>query len=337
MRENAGKTGLIVGLAKALQGQIGYMKPFGDRLLYRKKRVWDYDTSLMVSLFGIEDNPEEMTFGLDHAKLRFMYDHAATTDRLRQALNTVSEGKDYVFIEGGKDLGYGTSLHLDALSIAEATGIPLIVVVSGEDAVILDDIAFLKHRIALRTANFAGVIINKALDVEDFKATSLNAIQQMGIAVFGVIPYCAELTYHTLDHIAEHLFAKVVAGESGLHRVVKHILVGAMSADAVLREGLFTREDKLVITSGDRSDMILAALETNAAGIVLTNNILPPSNIVSIAAERNVPLLLVSTDTYQTAKRVDDMQPLLTKDSVEKIAQLEALVHAHLDIGGMFD
>ena len=40
--ENAGKTSLIVGLGRAISGKkFGYLKPFGDRLLYRKKRLWD--------------------------------------------------------------------------------------------------------------------------------------------------------------------------------------------------------------------------------------------------------------------------------------------------------
>jgi hypothetical protein len=332
LRENAGKTSLIVGLAKASKKKIGYMKPFGDRLLYRKKRVWDYDAALMASLFDLEDSPENMTLGLDHAKLRFMYDEAGTKDRLRQALDIVSRDRDVVLIEGGRDLTYGASVHLDAISIAETLHVPLAVVVSGDEGTVLDDVTFLKKWVNLRNVVLAGVIVNKVHDVNDFKATCLDAVVQMGVDVLGVVPHRAFLAYHTIDHIAERLFAKVVAGVGGLHRVVKNILVGAMSADAVLREGLFTREDKLVITSGDRSDMILAALETNAVGIVLTNNILPPSNIISLAADRNVPLLLVSTDTYQTAKRVDDMQPLLTKDSVEKIALLEELVGANLTI-----
>jgi BioD-like phosphotransacetylase family protein len=53
MRESAGKTGVIVGLAKALGKKIGYIKPFGDRLLYRKKRLWDYDSALITDIFGL--------------------------------------------------------------------------------------------------------------------------------------------------------------------------------------------------------------------------------------------------------------------------------------------
>jgi BioD-like phosphotransacetylase family protein len=74
MHPNAGKTTLIIGLAKALQKKIGYIKPFGDRLLYRKKRLWDYDTALMNSIFGLEQDPAEMSIGFDHAPLLYIVD-----------------------------------------------------------------------------------------------------------------------------------------------------------------------------------------------------------------------------------------------------------------------
>ena len=64
--KSAGKTSLIVGLAKAAGKPAGYMKPLGDRLLYRKKRLWDYDAALVTNVFGLEDNPEDMTIGFEH-------------------------------------------------------------------------------------------------------------------------------------------------------------------------------------------------------------------------------------------------------------------------------
>ena len=45
MRPSAGKTSIIIGITKALNRKIGYIKPFGDRFLYRKKRMWDYDAA----------------------------------------------------------------------------------------------------------------------------------------------------------------------------------------------------------------------------------------------------------------------------------------------------
>jgi BioD-like phosphotransacetylase family protein len=78
--------------------------------------------------------------------------------------------------------------------------------------------------------------------------------------------------------------------------------------------------------------MILAALESDTAGIVLTNNILPPPNITALASERNIPLLLVLPDTYQIAKQIDDLEPLLTPTNTEKLSLLAQLIKTGVQI-----
>jgi BioD-like phosphotransacetylase family protein len=105
-----------------------------------------------------------------------------------------------------------------------------------------------------------------------------------------------------------------------------------MSGDAASRLPLFKIEHKLAITGGDRSDMIVAALESSTSGIILTNNIIPPQNIIAKAAEKNIPLLLVPFDTFRSAKQVDDMTPLLTKDDTMRIDLLQKLIEQNVDI-----
>lgn len=133
--------------------------------------------------------------------------------------------------------------------------------------------------------------------------------------------------------VADFLLAKVITGEGGLDKMIRNIFVGAMTSHEILRAHLFDKEKKLIITSGDRSDMIMAALESDTAGIVLSNNILPPPTIISRAAERNVPLLMVNTDTYQVAKRMDDLEPLLTREDTEGREFLGQLVNKHVNLG----
>ena len=332
MRKSAGKTSVIVGIAKALNEKIGYMKPFGDRLLYRKKRLWDYDSALMTNIFGLEENPEEMTIGFDPSKLRYMYDEEGIEKKLLELLSEIGKDKATVFVEGGKGIGYGISLHLDAISLAQYIDGRLFIVISGDDDTILDDITFLKKCLHMTNIDFGGVIVNKVRDVQDFKDVYLPRITDMGMKVIGIIPYREELTHFSVNYLAERLLAKVLTGEAGLNNVVKNIVVGAMSTSTALRYPAFLKENKVIITGGDRSDMILASLETNAVGIILTGNVLPPQNIISKASERDVPLLLVPSDTYQTAKQIDNLEPLLTKGDAEKIVLWEKLVQEHVNI-----
>ncbi|MCR4394243.1 MAG: DRTGG domain-containing protein [Dehalococcoidales bacterium] len=329
--EDAGKTSLIVGLARILGKKFGYLKPFGDRLIYRKKRLWDYDSALLTNIFGLEQSSEDMTIGFEHAKLRYMYDEASTRSKLQEMVRNLGDDNQILFVEGGKDLTYGTSVRLDTLSLARYLGGKLIIVASGDEGTILDDVTFLKKYVNMSDLEFT-LVVNKVNNIDDYASTHLQDIKEMGIKVAGIIPFQKDLTYVNVSYIAERLQARVISGEGGLNNKVKHVFVGAMSGDAAVRLPLFKIENKLAITSGDRSDMIVAALESSTAGIVLTNNVIPAQNIIAKAAEKNIPLLLVPYDTFQTAKRVDDMPTLLTRDDTERINLLEKLIKEHIDI-----
>jgi len=331
LRPSAGKTSVIIGIAKALKKKIGYMKPFGERLLYRKKRLWDYDAGLIADLFGMEENVEDLSIGFHHSKLLYMLDEETTRQKLLELLSKVGNKKDFVFIEAGKDLSYGASVYLDAISLAQYLDAGLLVIASGEDTV-LDDIAFLQKRVQLEKIKLIGIVINKVTNITEFTDLYLNKIRQLGVNVLGLIPYDKELPGFSVRYLADRLFAKVLAGENCLHRVGRSIFIGSASASAALKNPLFLAEDKIVITSGDRGDMIVAALDSNSAAVILTNNILPPSNLIAKAEQMGIPMLLVSLDSYQVARQMESMESLPTKDDKEKIALIEQMIMKHVNM-----
>ncbi|MBN2254675.1 MAG: AAA family ATPase [Deltaproteobacteria bacterium] len=331
-RKNAGKTGVIIGLAQVKGGRFGYVKPLGDRLFYRKKRLWDYDSSLMVNIFNLDRDPEDLSIGFDHAKIRYMYDEQTIRDRLSDLIENSSGGESIVYVEGAQDLTCGASVNLDAVSVARYTGGKLVIVVSGDDDMIMDDLSFVKRHVDLSPVDFRGVIVNKVKDPDDFRNTYSDSIEQMGIDVIGIMPYKRELSYMSVSTLVERIFVKVLAGEGGLGNVIQNIFIGAESGKSADMDPRFKRENKLVITSGDRSDMIVAALESDTACILLSNNIVPSPAIISKASELNVPLLLVPDDTYQVTRQIDSMDIVVAKNETDKINMLKLLVAENLDM-----
>jgi BioD-like phosphotransacetylase family protein len=295
-------------------------------LIYQRKKNWDYDASLIIKLWGLDCDPDSVTLGFNHAKLRYVHDEESVRRVVGGMVEKASAGMDGLFIEGGKDICYGASVFLDSLTLACSVGAEVIVVASGEPDTVMDDIHFIHKYFNMSSCRLKGVIINKVRDPEDFKQTHLKNITGLGIPVLGVIPYEERLSYYSMRYLADALFAKVLGGESGLDNVVKHIFVGAISTEAGMRNPVFNQENKLIITSGDRDDMIIAALASNSAGVILTNNIIPPSNIIAMAAEQNIPLLLVAHDTFQVAKQIDRLEALITPADAEKVAILADLV-----------
>jgi len=335
-REDAGKTSSIIALARILGKRFGYLKPLGDRFLYRKKRLWDYDASLLTQLFSLGEEPETISIGFDHSKLRYMYDRAAILAEFNRLVNEVGADREAVFVECGKDLAYGASVYLDPLTISQETGAPVLILAGGGENGIADDLAFIHRFVGSDEANVAGVIVNKVVHMEDFCQVHLPEIEKLGVNVVGVLPYQAEFSMVSLSTVADKLFAKVLAGEDGLRNRVRSVVVGAMSVGAALVDPRINDPGKLVITSGDRSDMILAMMETEGtAGIVLTNDIIPPANIVAKASGQNVPLLVVSGDTYSTALQIERIRPLLRAEDEGQIAKLTAMVSDHVDMGAI--
>ena len=235
--KGAGKTSLIIGLAKVLKRPFGYLKPFGDRLIYREKKVWDYDADLMTSLFGGRKDPEDLTIGFEHAKLRYMYDGEGRKKRLQEMISQ-AQG-DMLFVEGGEYLRYGVSLGLDPITVAKDIGAQLVFLISGNEDVLMDDAIFVKNYLDMTGVAFKGVIFNKVQNREEFKDFYVTKIEAQGIPILGVIPYEKELTFLTVNYLAKRLLAKVITGENAMNRVVRNIMVGAMSLNALFQTSIF--------------------------------------------------------------------------------------------------
>jgi uncharacterized protein len=336
IREGSGKTSVVVGIMAAMRDKFGYAKPIGDRLIYKRKRNRDYDSNLVTDLFKLTEEAESITLGFDHSKLRYMYDDEGIKKAVIGLVDKAGKGREGVFIEAGKDIFYGASIKLDPLSLARHTGSALILIVSGDSEAVIDDLAFARRNMDLKGIPSCSVIINKVHDIDEFEDLYLKEINELGFDILGVLPYKERLTKFTVSYLAQRFYAKIVAGEGGLSNTVKNVFVGAMSTDEILRNPLFNKENKFLITSGDRTDMILAALEGDTSGILLTNNILPPSNIISKANERNTPLLLVSMDTFNASAKFGHLETLLTTDNEDTLRMLSQMAEKYLKLDRIF-
>ena len=108
---------------------------------------------------------------------------------------------------------------------------------------------------------------------------------------------------------------------SGLNNNVEHYIIGAMNVQAALK---YLRQVKnfAFITGGDRSDLILAALNEDVAVIILTGYIIPDTKIITAATEKGVPIILSPSDTYTTMRNIDRIKPGLQSDEIQIIHDL---------------
>jgi len=96
----------------------------------------------------------------------------------------------------------------------------------------------------------------------------------------------------------------------------------------------------LVVTPGDRTDVLLAACMaalngTPLAGIVLTGNYQPEDKIMGLcqsALKAGLPLLMSSKDTFQTSVSFSKLSNKVPVDDIERMEDVMTTVAKHLDI-----
>lgn len=96
----------------------------------------------------------------------------------------------------------------------------------------------------------------------------------------------------------------------------------------------------LIVTPGDRTDVLIAACMaalngTPLAGIVLTGNYTPEPQILRLcqsAFKTGLPLLLSKKDTFKTAIQLSNLSNKVPVDDLDRMESVMATVADHLDI-----
>jgi BioD-like phosphotransacetylase family protein len=151
-----------------------------------------------------------------------------------------------------------------------------------------------------------------------------------------VIPHQSILTTPPLSLILEELKAESLNRSNQLHNLVHAVVVGAMGVHNATR---FLQRGLLLITPGDREDLILAVAASQEqpqvsqlAGMVLTDNLRPSPQVLQIIRALPFPVLLARDDVYQVASKVHDLTVKTRPDETEKIALIRDLIAKHIDI-----
>jgi len=349
--QNDGKTVVSLGLIYAFKerfGKVGFIKPVGQRYLIEQGEKIDEDSVLIEKACNIECAIKDMSpIAIEKGFTRkYILDgnKKKLRQRIKDSFQRVAKEKDLVVIEGTGHAGVGSVFDLSNARVAKMLRSKVVIVSSGGIGRPIDEIALNKALFEKEKVEIAGVIINK---VRPEKYEQVNRIVRMGLKkkglnVLGVIPYHNILSAPTVRQIISELNFKLLAGEAFLERRVNKILVGAMAPHDALK---YFSDQSLLITPGDREDMILAVVgfqmdrakdELRISGLLLTGGIKPHKTVIDLVKRANIPLLLAQGDTYSVASDVHDLtvkirpedseKARIIKDMIEKYVDLQALV-----------
>lgn len=244
------------------------------------------------------------------------------------------------------------ALNADVLIVANAEGKSL--------ADIEDDIKLQIGVFGGKKANLLGCIINKAgaPDVSGAVPTSEaqpDALPAAGCAleecqsltleqcpVLGVIPWQADLlSPRTLD-VARALKAEIINEGHLSDRRVNRITLCARTLSHVVEQ---LRPGTLVVTPGDRDDIILAASMaanngTPLAGLLLTSGFAPNSAVKTLCEQAwttGLPVLSVASDSYATARALTHMDTHVPVDDTERARRIMNTIDQHLNGDALLD
>ena len=336
--ESTGKTAVTLalgGLAQERGLTVGYMKPKGTRLQSNVGKTLDEDPMLARELLGLDSEMHQMepivyspTF-VDGA-IRGQEDPEELGGIVEEHFADLAAGTDLMLVEGGGSWTVGGIVGLTDVDVADRLDANVLLVAGYEQSSDLDDVVAAAEAFGDR---LAGVLFNGVTDAafDDLEQEAVPFLESRGVPVLGVVPRERELAGVRVDDLAQELGAKVVTeGDSDAY--VERFLVGAMGGDAALRYFRRTK-NAAVITGGDRSEIIAAALEAPGVNaIILTGGHRPTSAVLGKAEQRGVPVLSVTGDTLSVVDRAEAVVNTGRARDEETIARMRELLYDHADV-----
>ncbi|MBP9961592.1 MAG: phosphate acetyltransferase [Pseudomonas sp.] len=340
-----GLTSISLGLVRTLERaglKVGFFKPIAQP--HPGDTGPERSTELIARTHGLKP-PKPLS--LAHVE-RMLGD--GQLDELLEEIITLyqqaCEGKDVVVVEGMVPTRHASYAARVNLHLAKSLDAEVILVSAPES----DVLAELSGRVELQAQLFGGpkdpkvlgVILNKVRSDESMHAFATRlkehspVLRSGDFRLLGCIPYQADLNAPRTRDVAELLGAQVLnAGDCEQRRMNKIILCARTVANTV---PLLT-PGTLVVTPGDRDDIILAVSLASIngvplAGLLLTSDSKPDPRILELcrgALAAGLPVLSVSTGSYDTANQLNQLNKEIPVDDRERAEIITDFVASHLD------
>jgi BioD-like phosphotransacetylase family protein len=330
-----GKTLVTMGLGhKFIRDglRIGYLKPVGILPVKVDDTLTDNDAWRIYRALDLKDPlhalcPVVVTQDLEIKS--YQKEMKGLMAKVVKSHEVVSRNKDLVMVGGYGSIYTGSYLGLQGLDVVRRLDAKVVLVVKYEGEYVADYVLQAKKDLRER---FLGVILNKV--TADLKRSAyeftLPFLQRKNIDLLGIIPHDAIVGAVTVEELNDMLGGKVLCCHNRLTNLVEHFLIGAMQVDKAI-EYFKRMRNNAVIVGGDRSDIQLSAMEAGSVCLILTGDLYPSEIILSVADQKNIPMIVVREDTYSIAKKLEKLSVRLRLRDTEKVERGMRLVAENVD------
>jgi len=348
MAPRSGKAVISLGIMEMLSRRIrkiGFFRPIIP------EGGPDNNIQLILKRYSL-DIPYEAMYAYTHDDAMDIIARGESDDLIKGIMakyKALEQRCNFVLCEGTDYTGVSSAFEFEFnATLANNLGAPILPIINGRDKT-MDEVRD-AVRIAKEAFDQQGCVILATI-VNRFNGIDLSALHQKLRPASDehppvyVIPNEELLGKCTVGEIARALTGNCIQCEpDGMNREVQHVVVAAMQLRNFLDH---IEEGSLIITPGDRADIILGTLATffsetypNVAGIVLTGDLAPEPPVQRLIdglrstqiSRLPTPVISVATDTYQTATNAHAVRSSLTPDNNRKIATALGLFESHVDI-----
>jgi phosphate acetyltransferase len=344
---NSGKSLISLGLLRMMltkSSKVGYFRPIIHK---DKNSKYDNHTNTAIKYFNLDIDYKDC-YAYEQSEVVALLSEGKEDEVIHTVIKKYKKLEaiyDYVLVEGTDFSGEGGFTELDVnLMIAKNLGIPALIVGAGNDKKKKDFIntmqlsykSFIDKEVAV-----IGLIANKTeVDEIDFITKELSKIIPKEVQI-DVIPKVDFLAYPTVKEIVDSLDGKIIFGEQFLENAIGSYSTGAMQLRNYLTR---IKENALVITPGDRADIILGALQANAssnypkiAGIILTGSLIPETSILKLieGVQATVPIISVDGGTFGISNKIGAVRPKIYASHTKKIVLSLDTFDTYVNVEGL--
>lgn len=340
----SGKSLVVLGVMELLSRRVdrlGFFRP-----IIRSDEKRDNDTELIISRYCLSQDPDD-TYGMTYDQARSISSESSANDFLKRILEryrAIESENDFVLCEGTDFAGVTSAFEFDFNAhIANHLGAPVLNVVTGRGknpANILDAALAARRAFVDEGCTVVASAVNRVATDEIGTVRSLFDERWRFEDPVQLIADEPMLDAPSVGEVAVALNAvSLNTGHLDLNRDVARFSVAAMQLPNFLDR---VQEGTLVITPGDRADILLGCLATIAsvnypqlAGVLLTGGLEPHASVVRLVEGFRrplLPILSVETDTYQTVQDVMAVEGSIGPQNERKIQAALGLFESSVDL-----
>lgn len=345
--ERSGKSAIILGVMQVILKEISRIAIFRPIINDLAFGQLDHDIDLILQYFKIDiEYKDTYAYTLSQARqLITSGQEEILYENILKKYKQLESAYDFVLCEGtdftGKDPGFEFDLNAN---IAANIGAPVLIIASGREKSteeICTHTAIIIDTLMDKRVDVTGCIINRAPEsfVRDTAGSSRCREHFGGDFPLYVIPENLALGNPTIDDVRNWLGAKILYGESSMLNQVSNYVVAAMQIGNFLN---YIKDGSLIITPGDRSDIIISSLASrissaypNIAGILITGGLeISPSVQRLIQGWTGIPMpvLRVETHTYDTVHSVIELYGRIEPTDTKRIATALGLFTKYVNV-----